>query len=169
MPLLGFDYDSSYPDIDPYEPQPGGSCSYLPFMNEQMVELPITLPQDHTLFAILGQADGALWIEKAAHIRDWGGMALALTHPDYAGDRRVLEGYESLLRTVRGDPSMWHALPCEVSAWWRRRADSHVEKVDSEWVVRGPAAGEAVVRLARPGASALRSSPVDRAIRSGSG
>jgi hypothetical protein len=169
MPLLGFDYDSSYPDTDPYEPQPGGSCSYLPFMNRQMVELPITLPQDHALFAILGRADGGLWIEKAGHIGDWGGMALALTHPDYAGDRRVLEGYESLLRAVRDDPSMWHALPCEVSAWWRRRADSHVEEVDGDWVVGGPAAGEAVVRLARPGASALRPPRVARSIHSGSG
>ena len=50
MPQLGFDYDSSYPDTDPYEPQPGGCCSWLPFFNDDLVELPITLPQDHTLF-----------------------------------------------------------------------------------------------------------------------
>src|SRR5206468_56780 len=33
MPELGFDYDSSYPDTDPYEPQPGGCCSWLPYFN----------------------------------------------------------------------------------------------------------------------------------------
>ena len=53
MPTLGFDYDSSYPDTDPFEPQGGGCCSLLPFFNEGLVELPITLPQDHTLFVIL--------------------------------------------------------------------------------------------------------------------
>ena len=30
---LPFDYDSSYPDTDPFEPQGGGCCSWLPFMN----------------------------------------------------------------------------------------------------------------------------------------
>ena len=53
MPRLGFDYDSSYPDTDPYEPVAGGCCSWLPFMNGELVELPITLPQDHTLYEIL--------------------------------------------------------------------------------------------------------------------
>ena len=53
MPLIGFDYDSSYPDTDPYEPQPGGCCSWLPYFNQDLVELPITLPQDYTLFTIL--------------------------------------------------------------------------------------------------------------------
>lgn len=42
MPLLGFDYDSSFPDTDPYEPQPGGCCTWLPYFNEELVELPIT-------------------------------------------------------------------------------------------------------------------------------
>ena len=50
MPLLGFDYDSSSTDTDPHEPQPGGCCTYLPFFIGDLVELPITLPQDHTLF-----------------------------------------------------------------------------------------------------------------------
>ena len=45
MPLLGFDYDSSSPDTDPFEPQSGGCCSLLPFHNGELVELPITLPK----------------------------------------------------------------------------------------------------------------------------
>jgi hypothetical protein len=45
MPLLGFDYDSSYHDTAPYEPTPGGCCSYLPTSNGDIVELPITLPE----------------------------------------------------------------------------------------------------------------------------
>ena len=53
-------------------------------MNGELVELPITLPQDHTLFSILGERDERLWVAKTEHIRRRGGMALALTHPDYA-------------------------------------------------------------------------------------
>src|SRR5207248_2637619 len=83
MPLLGFDYDSSYPDTDPFEPQSGGCCSVLPYFNGDLVELPITLPQDHTLFVILGRRDERVWVEKADAVRRLGGMALLITHPDY--------------------------------------------------------------------------------------
>jgi peptidoglycan/xylan/chitin deacetylase (PgdA/CDA1 family) len=146
MPLLGFEYDSSSPDSDPYEPIPGGCCSWLPFFNEGMVELPITLPQDHTLFAILGHRDGSLWIDKARRIRDRGGMALILTHPDYARDPVLLEAYRSLLALVQGDETAWHALPREVSDWWRRRAASWLEATETGWEIRGPAAADGRIR-----------------------
>jgi hypothetical protein len=152
MPALGFDYDSSSPDTDPYEPQPGGCCSVLPFQNADMVELPITLPQDHTLFALLDQPDGALWSEKLAHIRSLGGMALVLTHPDYADDPRVPAAYRSLLAEAAADPGVWPALPREVADWWRRRAVSHLRPDgDGGWRVVGPAAGTGRVRLGGTG------------------
>jgi peptidoglycan/xylan/chitin deacetylase (PgdA/CDA1 family) len=146
MPLLGFEYDSSSPDSDPYEPIPGGCCSWLPFFNGDMVELPITLPQDHTLFAILGHSDGAMWIDKARRIRVRGGMALVLTHPDYARDPVVLEAYGALLALVQGDETAWHALPREVSEWWRRRAASWLEATETGWAIRGPAAADGRIR-----------------------
>src|SRR5690606_1337277 len=76
MPLLRFDYDCSYTDTDPYEPQPGGCCTYWPFFNADLVELPITLPQDHTLFRVLRDADPDLWSTKARELRRRGGMVL---------------------------------------------------------------------------------------------
>ncbi|WP_448616166.1 hypothetical protein [Modestobacter sp. URMC 112] len=153
MPRLGFDYDSSYTDTDPYEPQPGGCCSHLPFPNGDQVELPITLPQDHTLFAVLQHADGRVWLDKARHLRDRGGMALVLAHPDYASDPRVLSAWCALLEEFRDDATMWHALPREVVDWWRRRAASSVRADGSGWRVDGPAAPDATVRLTVPGAS----------------
>ena len=93
MPLLGFDYDSSFPDTDPFEPQAGGCCSLLPYFNGDLVELPITLPQDHTLFVLLGRADEATWVEKAEAIRAIGGMALLITHPDYMCSPHRMEAY----------------------------------------------------------------------------
>ena len=104
MPMLGFDYDSSYTDTEPYEPQPGGCCSFLPFFIGDLVELPITLPQDHTLFAVLGHQDGGLWIAKAREIRARGGMVLALSHPDYAHGP-ALEAWQQLLRDGRRRPA----------------------------------------------------------------
>jgi hypothetical protein len=136
---LGFGYDSSYPDTDPYEPQPGGCCSFLPYFNRETVELPITLPQDHTLFTILQHPDGDVWLRKATHIRDRGGMALVLTHPDYAHDQRLADGYRLLLDTFAGDGTVWHALPREVAAWWRRRAASTLRAGKDGWSIDGPA------------------------------
>jgi hypothetical protein len=153
MPRLGLDYDTSYPDTDPYEPTPGGSCSYLPFMNRSMVELPITLPQDHTLFAILQQADASLWVDKARHIRDRDGMALLITHPDYADDQRVVDSYQELLQAFAKDRSVWWALPREVSAWWRQRGASQLKPTPTGWKIDGPAAKRARVRYATHGAA----------------
>lgn len=150
MPLLGFDYDSSYPDTDPFEPQSGGCCSWLPYFDQDMVELPITLPQDHTIFVILGEPDGRLWWEKAEYIREQGGMALLLTHPDYLLEERLIGEYRSLLRRFARDPTAWRALPRDVSSWWYRRASSRLEPSQQGWRVVGPAAGEATIAYASP-------------------
>ena len=148
MPQMGFDYDSSYPDTDPYEPQPGGCCSWLPFFNEDLVELPVTLSQDHTVFTLLGEADERLWLRKADAVAAAGGMALIITHPEYMLEKGPLRAYERFLQTYAGDDGAWKALPREVSAWWRRRAASYPEHVDGAWRVAGPAGGEATVAFA---------------------
>jgi hypothetical protein len=149
MPLLGFEYDSSYTDTDPYEPQPGGCCTYLPYFNQDLVELPISLPQDHTLFAILQHPDADLWLRKARHVRDRHGLVVVLTHPDYAlEDPRITEGYRQLLDEFAADDTVWHALPRDVAAWWRQRAASSLRRRGDEWVIDGPAATEGRVGLA---------------------
>jgi hypothetical protein len=150
MPMLGFDYDTSYPDTDPFEPQSGGCCTWLPYFNRDLVELPITLPQDHTLFAILRREDERAWVEKAAAIRDRGGMALIITHPDYMLERRFLDVYARFLAAFGDDPSLWRVLPRDVSAWWRRRAESRIVPAGDGWRVEGAAAAEATVALVHP-------------------
>jgi hypothetical protein len=149
MPLLGFDYDSSYPDTDPFEPTSGGCCSWLPFFNQSLVELPITLPQDHTVFVILQSADETLWQTKTDFLRERGGMALLITHPDYLMNGRLVDAYRRFLRTYRDDATVWHALPRDVSAWWRRRMASRLEREGDAWRVVGPGAPEATVTYGR--------------------
>ena len=151
MHRLGFEYDSSYTDTDPYEPQPGGCCTYLPYFNRGTVELPITLPQDHTLFTILRHPDAGLWLRKAEHIRDRGGMVLVLTHPDYAHDQRLADGYQMLLDKFAADGTAWRALPREVTAWWRERAASTISGGDDAWRIDGPASGAGRICFAKAG------------------
>jgi hypothetical protein len=147
MPLLDFEYDSSYPDTDPFEPQAGGCCSWLPFFNQATVELPITLTQDHTLFVLLRHQDETAWVQKTAFLRSRGGMALINTHPDYLVDPRIFRAYAKFLERFATDPSAWKALPRDVSSWWRRRANSSIEWDGQGWRIVGPASEDGAVQL----------------------
>ena len=155
MPTLGFDYDSSYPDTDPFEPQGGGCCSWLPFFNRGLVELPLTMPQDHTLFVILRRRDEQAWVQKAEFLRARGGIAVLDTHPDYLTDRTIFDSYRRFLERFTGDPHVWNALPREASAWWRRRAESTLTRDGDGWKVSGPATDEASVDFHRSDGSWL--------------
>jgi hypothetical protein len=147
MPMLGFDYDSSYPDTDPFEPQAGGCCTWLPYFNRDLVELPITLPQDHTLFVILGERSEQTWMEKATYLRSRQGMALLITHPDYMLDSAKLAAYERFLGAFGDDSGVWRALPGDVNDWWRRRAASKIVANGDGLHVEGPAAREAEIAM----------------------
>jgi hypothetical protein len=155
MPTLGFDYDSSYPDTDPFEPDGGGCCTWLPFFNRDLVELPITLPQDHTVFTILRRSDESLWLEKTEQLRRRGGLALLITHPDYMLDEPPRQAYARFLAALSSDETAWSPLPREVSSWWRRRAASHLERVEGRWKIVGPAADEGRIAFAPAYAGAV--------------
>jgi hypothetical protein len=149
MPKLGFAYDSSYPDTDPFEPMAGGCCSWLPFFNQDMVELPVTLTQDHTLFVIL-RRDESLWRDKVEFLRARGGMVLVIVHPDYMLAEGRLDAYRRLLESLHDDPKVWTALPHEVADWWRRRAATSLHLVDGAWQPDGPAANEVAITFTQP-------------------
>jgi hypothetical protein len=140
MPMIEAEYDSSFPDTDPYEPQPGGCCSIFPFFLGKMIELPITMPQDHTLFEILRHRDISLWKQKATWLIENHGLVLVLTHPDYMIKEEILQYYDELLAFLSNQPSTWHALPRDVARWWRERSASQVSGGSERPVIQGPAA-----------------------------
>jgi peptidoglycan/xylan/chitin deacetylase (PgdA/CDA1 family) len=152
MPLLGVEYDSSSPDTDPFEPKSGGCCTWWPFFNRDLVELPITLTQDHTAFVILERRDDELWREKAEFLRDRGGMALLLTHPDYMTEPALVDLYRGFLARYAADPTAWKARPRDVASWWRRRAASRVILSGTEWKIVGPAAEDGRIAFFAPSA-----------------
>jgi peptidoglycan/xylan/chitin deacetylase (PgdA/CDA1 family) len=134
---MDFDFDCSFADSDPYEPQPGGSCSIFPFFLGDVVELPYTLPQDHTLINLLRRDPAPIWIEKMQWIASRGGMILALTHPDYSGSGAPMRGYEELLKRLKDLESCWYALPAQVASWWRRRAGLEMHLCDGRPLIVG--------------------------------
>jgi peptidoglycan/xylan/chitin deacetylase (PgdA/CDA1 family) len=122
MQALDVEYDASFFDSDPFEPVPGGTMSLWPFTIGRFLELPYTLAQDFTLVDVLGERSPRLWLEKAAYLRRFCGMALLNSHPDYLREPCHERVYREFLEELSGDPACWNALPREVARWWRRRA-----------------------------------------------
>jgi hypothetical protein len=120
---LPFSYDCSIPNSDPFEPQPGGCCTVWPFFIGSLVELPYTLPQDHTLFTLLGRDSVDVWVESALRLEEEHGLIQCITHPDpgYLGDPGHRALYVEFLRRMAERSDVWRALPSEVAAWWRAR------------------------------------------------
>jgi hypothetical protein len=121
MSDLPFRYDSSYPDTDPYEPIPGGCGSPWPFRIGPLVELPITMPQDHTLWEILQVGAGDIWREKADRLRRCGGLINIIVHPDYLSLPYQWREYEDFLAWLRAQRDIWIALPRDIATWWQNR------------------------------------------------
>jgi peptidoglycan/xylan/chitin deacetylase (PgdA/CDA1 family) len=142
-------YDSSFPDTDPFEAQPGGCCSIHPYFFGDVVELPITLDQDFTLFELLRERSIDLWVRKIRWIKRHRGLVNVLVHPDYMTPER-LRLYEELLAFLSDQEGGWHALPREVAEWWRTRdALRCVGGTDGEVRVEGEGAEAAGVAWAR--------------------
>lgn len=79
MQDLAVEWDSSFFDTDPFEPMPGGVMTVWPYLMGRFVELPYTLPQDHTLIETLGETSPRIWLEKLDFLAANGGMALVNT------------------------------------------------------------------------------------------
>ena len=94
------------------------------------VELPYTLPQDSTLFLLLGEKTPEIWIRKLDWIAAHGGMALINVHPDYCHfdndrpSRRTypIARYRDLLQYVveRYRSQFWQPLPGQLAAFVRK-------------------------------------------------
>jgi peptidoglycan/xylan/chitin deacetylase (PgdA/CDA1 family) len=159
MQSLNIEYDASCFDADPFQAMPGGVGGMWPFIAGRFVELPYTLPQDHTLFIALNERDGRIWDDKFEFIVRHGGMALLITHPDYLNSDDRIDAYRRLLEKARETPGMWQALPREVAAWWRKRDESTLEfdPLDCRWI-RGPASGRARIATLRLAGTPVRPS-----------
>jgi hypothetical protein len=149
---LDIKHDCSTFDTDPFEPQPDGVGTIFPFMVHSSsfsnainstnpsnpinpinsyVELPYTLPQDHTLFVIMKEEDIGIWKKKLDWIAQNGGMALLMTHPDYMNfdgkkpnmEEYPIKFYQELLNYIKSkyDGQYWHPLPREMAHFWKQK------------------------------------------------
>jgi peptidoglycan/xylan/chitin deacetylase (PgdA/CDA1 family) len=138
---LPFDYDCTMPHSDPYEPIPGGTATVWPFFHGEVVEIPYTAAQDHTLFNLLGHRDGSAWLLQLERVVARGGLFQPITHPDpeYLGQPTAGEAYRALLKAVSERDDLWVARPRDVAEWWRRRAEGQTDDRNgvAKWSERG--------------------------------
>lgn len=92
------------------------------------VELPYTLPQDSTLFLMMGERSIEIWKQKLDWIVRNGGLALVNIHPDYidfSGTRRSRNNYpaERVIEflehvSTRYRENAWTPIPRELATWY---------------------------------------------------
>jgi hypothetical protein len=141
-------YDSSCPTTEKFAPQPGGCCSVFPFMVSEMVEIPFTMPQDHTLFKILNYENNKVWIDTVSQIKSLNGLVSVIVHPDYMLSSKDLANYEALLDFLASQEDCWFALPQEVAGWWKFRNSQSLIYDSPDWKINGLEAQKARVAFA---------------------
>lgn len=129
----GFLYDSSMPSWEPLSPtslKPHGIGTVFPLVISGLVEIPVSLPQDHQLMRVGGLGvSGAVdrLLEASRWIKKTGGACVLLVHPDYEfGQQEGREEYLRLLGSFSSDPACDIMTLGEMARWWIYRQESSI-------------------------------------------
>jgi hypothetical protein len=132
----GYEYDSSCPSweiLSPTSMRPHGVGTVFPFEMNGVLEIPVSLPQDHQLIRVAGQtpADAVdLLLSLSTWVRGLGGPCVLLVHPDYElADAGSLSEYRRLLEGFASDPACQTMTLGEMADWWKHRASAHWDLV----------------------------------------
>jgi hypothetical protein len=148
---LEFSYDMSVPNVAHLDPQRGGCCTIMPYFVGNLLELPVTITQDYTLFHILNDYKVDLWKTQIELVMEKHGLLSFIIHPDYVAkgpERMVYEALLSYLAELRRDRNVWIATPGEVNRWWRQRAAMRIVEDDEGVRVEGEGSERARIAYA---------------------
>lgn len=146
-----FSYDMSVPNVAHLDPQHGGCCTVMPYFVGDILEIPVTMTQDHTLFNVLETYSLDLWQEQMAAIMKQHGLISFIVHPDYIQTTKSRDAYLQLLAhlsEVRDKAGLWIALPGEVDTWWRQRSKMRLVRKGVQWHIEGEGADRATIAYA---------------------
>ena len=149
---LRFAFDMSVPNVATYDPQRGGCCTVMPYFLGEILELPVTMSQDYTLFNILGDYSIGLWKQQLEMLVRNNGLISCIVHPDYIIDAKGRGVYEQLLAymlKLKQEKGIWIATPKAVNRWWRARDRMVLTQKSGEWRLEGPESERARVAFAR--------------------
>jgi peptidoglycan/xylan/chitin deacetylase (PgdA/CDA1 family) len=119
--LAGYSYDTSIPTWEPRHPttmKPHGISTVFPLFIGSVLEIPVSLPQDHQLMKISKlRPHEAIhqWVSMINTIKQMNGLCTILVHPDYElADQTNLGTYEELLNVLTSDNELLLSLPREI-------------------------------------------------------
>jgi hypothetical protein len=138
---LDMSYDMSIPNVAHLEPQHGGCCTVMPYRIGKVLELPLTMTQDYSLFHMLGHYSIDLWKSECDHVLRRNGLISFIVHPDYVVEPRARNVYLDLLAYLSqliADKGLWTALPRDVNLWWRNRSQMDLVRDGKGWRIEGP-------------------------------
>ena len=159
--------------IDFYDPWPASERPSLPQLVNQVVEIPVSLPDDEILLDRLGEEASDLikkaWRRILSETYQRGELFTIHLHPERIA--WCADGLSAILSEARTlTPPVWLARLDEIAAWWRARAATNVDVSETDGgalrlSVAGPsgttilARGVEVVEPAEPWAGDYRQVP----------
>jgi hypothetical protein len=164
--LLDFEYDMSVPSVAHLDPQRGGCCTIMPYFIRNLLELPVTMTQDHSLFNVLNDFTLELWQRQIQLILKHHGLMNFIVHPDYILTSRAQRAYKELLASLirlRANDGLWIALPRDVNRWWRQRDQMVLTRRGGNWTIEGNGSERARIAFATLEGDKLVFSVRDRA------
>lgn len=150
--LLDFEYDTSIPNVAHLDPQHGGCCTTFPYFIDKILEIPVTMTQDYSLFNILGDYSLDLWERQMSLILEKHGVMNFIVHPDYILQENEQRVYRNLLRRLsqlRETSGVWIAPPGKLCEWWRQRNLMKLVRKNDTWDIVGEGKERARIALAR--------------------
>ena len=137
---LKFSFDMSVPNVAHLDPQRGGCCTVKPYFIGDILELPVTMIQDYTLFHILNDYSIEIWKKQSSLILAKHGLMSFIVHPDYVMKSREQGVYRSLLKHIvqmGQEENVWISTPGQVNRWWRLRSRMKLAEADNSWRIEG--------------------------------
>jgi peptidoglycan/xylan/chitin deacetylase (PgdA/CDA1 family) len=114
----GYEYDTSVPTLEARHPRTmhsHGIGTVFPICISGIMELPVTIMQDHQLLHVLGYAPKevvSIYLTSLAAIKELGGTSVLLLHPEYdLLNGEELSLYEELLCSIVNDDEIFIQLP----------------------------------------------------------
>jgi peptidoglycan/xylan/chitin deacetylase (PgdA/CDA1 family) len=118
----GYEYDTSIPTWEPMHARtrkPHGIATTYPLNLEGIMEIPVTMPQDHQMLRVMKLAPKevvAKWSNMMETIKEIGGLCTVLVHPDYELARSEnLAIYEELVNMLASNEGTFASLPAQIA------------------------------------------------------
>ncbi len=107
--------------LDTYQAIDSKTTYTLPEMRGNLVEIPVSVPDDDILIERLGIHDKDqlqdIWLKILSRVRDDESMFIAQLHPErFSMFQEALKG---VLQAVQGNDDVWTASMDDISKWWR--------------------------------------------------